>query len=300
MKNCIKCNAEINDDERFCHVCGAEQTVSQPEVQNETADTQDAPFAGADAASFAGAGDNQPSQQKNVYFTPGTDVQPAAFNGGAVVENVAAPKKKKGRKVLAVIIAVIILFVAGFVIKSVMTGVLSGDSKFEMGVVNENSYTNSSVDLKINCPDGWEVLSGDYLSDFLEINPDAEGKYVDYDGTVYEFAAMNLESGSNVLVSNFEGNIADAVLDDDEAFETIIESYKEDGNIVGEPYEMTIGGETYNCFDAEGESMGETFNQRILVVKEGMQYFYIVITVFPEYDDVTAQELIDTYFTSAK
>ncbi len=298
MKNCINCNAEINDDERFCHVCGAEQAVNQPEAQNETAGA--ASFAGADAAPFAGAGVNQPPQQPNVYFTPGTDAQPMTFNGGAVVENVGAPKKKKGKKVLAVIIGIIILLVAGFVIKSVMTGVLAGDSELEMGVVDESSYTNSSVDLKINCPEGWEVLGGDYLSDFLEITPDAEGKYEDYDGTVYEFAAMDLESGSNVIVSNFEGNIADAILDDDEAIETIIESYKEDGNTVGEPYEMTIGGETYNCFDAEGKNMGNAFNQRILVIKEGMHYFYIVITVFPEYDDVTAQELIDNYFTSAK
>ncbi len=292
MKNCINCKAEINDDERFCHVCGAEQTVNQPEAQNKT----------ADAAPFAGAGVNQPPQQPNVYFTPGTNAQPMTFNGGAAVENVGA-SKKKGAKFIIGIIVTIVLCVIGGIVGFIVVGSLadsSASSGFVQGVVDERSYTNSSVDLKINCPEGWEVLGGDYLSDFLELNPDAEGNYVDYDGTVYEFAAMNLESGSNVLVSNFEGNIVDAIMDEDDAVEAAIESYKESGDTVGEPYEITIGGETYNCFDAEGESMGDAFNQRILVLKEGKQYFYVVITVFPEYDDVTAQELIDTYFTSAK
>jgi len=288
MKNCIKCNAEINDNERFCHICGTEQAVNQPE-------------AGAD--SFAGSGTNQPPHQPNVYFTPGTDVQPTAFNGNVAFENVGTRKKKTGSKFILGIIITVIFCVVGGIVGFYVGGDLfnsAGSLSVSQGVFDENSYTNSSVDLRIDCPDGWEVLSGDYLSDFLEITPDAEGKYVDYDGTVYEFAAMNLESYSNVLVSNFKGNIADAVLDEDEAVEAFIEGCKEDGNTVGEPYKMTIGGETYNCFDVEGKNLGTVFNQRICFIKEGMQYFQVVITVFPEDDDITVQEIVDNYFTSAK
>lgn len=306
MKNCKNCNTVLNDDAKFCPTCGAEQEIIEPQAAQPFADAQpQQPFAGAQA---------QPenSAPVNTYFTPGTNAQPASFNGGAVVENVGAPKKKKGVKIVLAVVAIfVICFVAGMV-KGFLTAdndkasnpsagtsqSENGGSIFDKGTSDETGYTNSSLGLKINCPENWNVLTGDNMSEFLELAPDENGKFVDYDGTVFEFSAMNVRSGSNIIVYSIEGNFADALLSEDDFIEEFVDEYKQDGDMVGDPFKILIGGTSYSCFDIESVSVQGIINQRMMVAKEGKEYVYILLSVSPD-DDETIDALIQNYFTEA-
>jgi len=253
----------------------------------------------------------QPINQ-NVYYTPPQDS--AVFNGGEAVQNVGAPKKKSGGKIALIILAVIVVAVAAVIAIGLLSDngestdnpsagasdILGGSSIVEKGTVDEAGYTNEALGLRINCPQDWVVLAGDDMAEFLEVTPDNNGRFEDGDGLIYEFAAMNARSGSNIIVSSVEGNFADKLLSEEDFINDLADSYRSEGDTVGDPFEMTIGGKTYQCIDADGVTIQTPVKQKFLVLKEGKQYVYIIITVFPETEDegVNADTLIENYFTN--
>ncbi|MDE5995849.1 MAG: zinc ribbon domain-containing protein [Eubacterium sp.] len=280
MKNCKNCNAEINDDAKFCTSCGAEQddVVTAESPVNET-------FSAAPAESV----------NSNVYFTLGTDPQPAAFYNGAasaVAGNAAPPKKKNGLKIVIAVIAILVVAGIAFVAK----GALSGGSSIEPGHVDGNAYINSSVDLKINCPDGWKIVTGAELAESIGGTVDANGR-VASDGGYYDCMLIN-DIGDNIIVMTIDGNIVDAAMSEDDFIKSLAASFASNGK-VGQPYKTTIGGNTYNCVDTSSVSEGVAVDQTIFVIKEGKQYFDVLITTFPEYSEETASKLIEANFTAA-
>lgn len=285
MKKCKSCNAEMADNARFCPSCGAENDVYE----------------------------NVQQANQNVYYTPpqGAD----AFNGGETVQNVGASKKKSGGKTALIILAVIVVIAVAVIVWGALsedsaadTGsssagasdILDGSSIVEKGIVDESGYTNESLGLRINCPEDWVILAGDDMAEFLEVAPDENGRFEDSDGVVYELALMNVRSGSNIIVSSLEGNFADKLLSEDDFISDLADSCKEDAENVSEPFKMTIGGKTYSCIDVDSVNIQTPTKQRFIVLKEGKQYVYIIITVFPESEDenVNSDTLIENYFAN--
>lgn len=348
MKICDFCKSEINDDVKFCPVCGAKQG-SKPIAEQPTqpADTAPAepfvnvtsetmPFGASQAEPMpnqpeavpfstpqpeevppATAPFNQTQQPVNngTYFTPNANGgNTEMFNGGAPVQNVAQSKKGKGGKIALVIIGIIVVLVVALIVFGAMSGddsdVNSSDpssgtsqsagsnSTIDKGIADETGYTNASLGLRINSPENWNILAGDDMSEFFEIYPNDNGEYKDSDGTVYEFATLNIDTGSNIIVSSIEGNIADALTSDEEFINDLADDYDDVNEKVSAPFEKTIGSTTYKCIDIDSLSDGEQVKQRMLVVKERKQYFCIVITVFPDYDNVSLDELTDNYLVN--
>lgn len=285
MKKCKSCNAEMADNARFCPSCGAENDVYE----------------------------NVQQANQNVYYTPpqGAD----AFNGGETVQNVGASKKKSGGKTALIILAVIVVIAVAVIVWGALsedsaadTGsssagasdILDGSSIVEKGIVDESGYTNESLGLRINCPEDWVILAGDDMAEFLEVDPDESGRFEDSDGVVYELALMNVRSGSNIIVSSYEGTFVDKLLSEEDSIQSLADGYESDGDTVSEPFEMTVGGKTYQCIDVDGETIQTPFKQRVLELKEGKQYVCIIITVFPDAEEegVNADTLIENYFTN--
>lgn len=332
MKICDFCKNEINDDAMFCPVCGAkqesEQPAEQPSLQTDaapaepfgTAQPETVPFGAAPANQIQpeSAPFNQPQQPANgTYFTPGANMNAnpntEMFNGGAPVQNVAKSKKGKGGKIALIIIGIIVLLVVALIV----FGALSGDdsdvntdpsagtsqsagsnSTIDRGIIDETGYTNASLGLKINNPEGWEVLAGDDMSEFFGFYPNENGEYKDDDGNFYEFVTLNLDTGSNIIVSSVEGNFADALLSEDDFINELAGEYDGANEKTSAPFEKTIGATTYKCIDIDSLSDGETVRQRIIVAKEHKQYLYMVITIFPDYDDVTLDSITENYFSA--
>lgn len=328
MKICDFCKNEIDENAKFCPVCGAEQKsepiVNQPQAA-ETAETEPLgaePFGNSqpEAMPFGTAPVNQNQQSVNngTYFTPGANANDnpnmEMFNGGVPVQNVAQSKKGKGGKIVLIIIGIIALLVVALIVFGALSGDDSdvnssdpsagtsqsagGKAAIEKGTVDETGYTNESLGLRINCPEGWEVLSGDDMTEFLEITPDANGEYEDTDGSLYEFIALDFVSQSNIIVSSGDGNIVDGILSIDDVMDTLIESYKEEGYEVSEPFKKTIGSTTYSCIDLNSRTLRTAANQRMYIAKEGKKYLYIIVTVFPDSTDATLDFIAENYFTN--
>ena len=281
MKNCKNCNAEINDDAKFCTFCGTEQgdVVTAETPVNET-------FSAASAEPV----------NSNTYFTPGTEPQPAAFYNGAapaVAGNAVPPKKKKGAKVVIAIVAILVVAILAFIGK----GALSGGSSIEPGVVDGNAYTNSSVDVKINCPDGWKIISGAELAQTIGSTVDESGRVPSPDGGYYECMLLS-DFGENIITMTVDGNIVDATMSEDDFIKQMASEFAVNGT-VKQPYDRTIGGHAYKCIDCSSVSNGVSIEQTMCVIKEGKQYFFVIVTISPEFSDETASNLIDTYFTAA-
>lgn len=324
MKICDFCKNEINEDAKFCPVCGAEQKsepiAEQPQPAVDTATAEPFGAAQPEAMPFGAApvNQNQPPVNSGTYFTPGANANDnpntEMFNGGAPVQNVAQPKKSKGGKIALIIIGVIVLLAVALIVFGALSDDDSdvnssdpsagtsqsagGKSVIEKGTVDETGYTNESLELRINCPEGWEVLSGDDMAEFLEITPDANGEYEDTDGSIYEFIALDFVSGSNIIVSSGDGNVVDGILSIDDVMDTLIEGYKEDGYEVSEPFKKTIGSTTYSCIDMNSETLRTAVNQRMYIAKEGKQYLYVIVTVFPDSTDETLDSIAENYFTN--
>lgn len=327
MKICDFCKNEIDENAKFCPVCGAEQKsepiANQPQAA-ETAETEPlgtSSFGNSqpEAMPFGAApvNQNQPPVNSGTYFTPGANVNvnpnTEMFNGGAPVQNVAQRKKGKGGKIALIIIGIIVLLVVALIVFGALSGDDSdvssdpsagtsqsagGKATIEKGTVDETGYTNASLGLRINCPEDWEVLAGDDMSEFLEITPDANGEYEDTDGSIYEFIALDFVSGSNIIVSSGDGNVVDGILSIDDVMDTLIESYKENGYEVSEPFKKTIGSTTYSCIDMNSETLRTAANQRMYIAKEGKKYLYVVVTVFPDSTDATLDSIAENYFTN--
>lgn len=278
MKNCKNCNAELSNDAKFCTVCGTEQ---------DDVITAEAPVNEA-----FGAAPAEPVNS-NTYFTPGTGDQPAAFNGGsAVVENVGAPKKKKGVKAVIAVIAIVAVAILAFVVK----GALSGGSSIEPGIVDGNTYTNSSVDVKISCPDGWKIVNGTDLAELTGSSVDENGRVSAPDGGFYECMLLS-DIGENIIVMTVDGNFVDAAMSEEDFMKQTADQFSMNGK-AGQSYQLTIGGNVYNCIDCSSVSGGVSLEQTMCVIKEGKQYFFVIFTL-SEYSDETVSKLIDTCFTSA-
>lgn len=277
MKNCKNCNAELNDNAKFCASCGAEQgdVVTAETPVNETVSAAPAEPVNA-----------------NVYYTPGTESQPAAFNGGAVAENVAPPKMKKGVKALSIVVALLAAALVAFVV----SGALSGGSSIEPGVVEGNIYTNSSVDVKINCPDGWKIMTGAELAKSMGGTVDENGR-VSADGGYYECMLIS-DLGENIIAMTVDGNLVDAAMSEDDFIKSLMADYSLNGK-VSDPYKLTIGNNEYNCFDCASTSDGVSVSQTMCTIKEGRQYFFVIITTLSDYSEKTPAELIEAHFAAA-
>lgn len=226
MKICDFCKNEINDDVKFCPVCGAkqenEQSAEQPSQQTDTVPSE--PFGNVqpEAMPFGAApvNQNQPPVNSGTYFTPGANANGSGnmeiFNGGAPVQNVAKSKKGRGGKIAVIVIGIIVVLVVALIVIGAMSGDDSdvntdpsagtsqsagSNSTIDRGIIDETGYTNASLGLKINNPEGWEVLAGDDMSEFFGFYPNENGEYKDDDGNFYEFVTLNLDTGSNIIVS---------------------------------------------------------------------------------------------------
>lgn len=312
MKICDFCKNEINDDAKFCPVCGAQQKTEP--VNNDpfgATPVETMPFGSAEPQPQAVPVQN--TQPVNTYFVPPASSDAEMFNGGMPVQNVGAPKKKgKGGKVVLIIIGIIALIVIGLIVLGALAGGDSdvsdpsagtsqnagGKTVFKHGTVDESGYTNESLGIRINNPDGWDIPTSDEMSEFLEIYPNEEGKFIDVDGVAYEFLTINMDTGANIIVSSMDGNIADALLSEDDYINGLASDYNGVNERASAPFEKTIGSRTYKCIDADSWVDGDKVAQRIIVAKEGKQYFCVILTIFPDYDDVTLDELTDNYLTN--
>ena len=77
-----------------------------------------------------------------------------------------------------------------------------------------------------------------------------------------------------------------------------MENYEEDGDVMSEPYEMTIGSTTYKCFDCDSSYIQTPIKERVLTYKEGKEFVVISIWIYPEAEDegVTLDSLVEEYF----
>lgn len=329
MKICDFCKNEIDENAKFCPVCGAEQKsepiANQPQAA-ETAETEPlgtSSFGNSqpEAMPFGAApvNQNQPPVNSGTYFTPGANanVNPNTemFNGGAPVQNVAQRKKGKGGKIALIIIGIIVLLVVALIV----FGALSGDDSdvssdpsagtsqsagektiVGQGVFDETGYTNSALGLRIDCPDGWDVLDSDDIVDFFKADVDGNGKVVDEYGWIYEFTALNAKTLSDIDVQSVEGGLADKLLSHDDWLEAYMENNKEDGDVMSEPYDMTIGSITYKCYDCDISDEQYPVKERVLTYKEGKDIVLITIWLYPEDEEegVTLDSIMENYFSA--
>lgn len=327
MKICDFCKNEIDENAKFCPVCGAEQKsepiANQPQAA-ETAETEPlgtSSFGNSqpEAMPFGAApvNQNQPPVNSGTYFTPGANVNvnpnTEMFNGGAPVQNVAQSKKGKGGKIALIIIGIIVLLVVALIV----FGALSGDDSdvssdpsagtsqsagektiVGQGVFDETGYTNSALGLRIDCPEDWVVLNNDEMAEYFEATFDDNGKVVDEYGWLCDFTAMNIKSGSEISVQSIEGDFADKLLSHDDWLELYMDNYEGDGDVMSEPFDLTIGSTTYKCFDCDGNYIQTPYKQRIITYKEGKEIVTISIWIFPESEDegVTLDSLVEDYF----
>lgn len=327
MRICDFCKNEIDENAKFCPVCGAEQKsepiANQPQAA-ETAETEPFGNSQSEAMPFgaAPANQNQPPVNSGTYFTPGANVNvnpnTEMFNGGAPVQNVAQSKKGKGGKIAVIILVIIIAVIGGILSFSIVSSILddekttdpsAGTSQSQsdggktivgQGVFDETGYTNSALGLRIDCPDGWVVLKNDEIAEYYKVSLDENGKAVDEYGWIYEFTAMNIRSDSDITVQSIEGDFADKLLTHDDWLELYMDNYKEDGDVMSEPFEMTIGSTTYKCFDCDSSYIQTPIKERVLTYKEGKEFVVISIWIYPEAEDegVTLDSIVENYFTN--
>lgn len=327
MRICDFCKNEIDENAKFCPVCGAEQKsepiANQPQAA-ETAETESFGNSQSEAMPFgaAPANQNQPPVNGGTYFTPGANVNAnpnmEMFNGGVPVQNVAQPKKGKGGKIAVIILVIIIAVIGGILSFGIVSSILddekttdpsAGTSQSQsdggktivgQGVFDETGYTNSALGLRINCPEDWVVLNNDEIAEYYQSNLGENGKVVDEYGWIYEFTAMNIRSDSDITVQSIEGDFADKLLSHDDWLELYMDNYKEDGDVMSEPFEMTIGATTYKCFDCDSSYIQTSIKERVLTYKEGKEFVVISIWIYPETEDegVTLDSIVENYFTN--
>lgn len=330
MKICDFCKNEIDENAKFCPVCGAEQKSEPIAEQPQAAEAAETEPLGTssfgnsqpEAMPFGAApvNQNQPPVNSGTYFTPGANVNvnpnTEMFNGGAPVQNVAQRKKGKGGKIAVIILVIIIAVIGGILSFSIVSSILddekttdpsAGTSQSQsagektivgQGVFDETGYTNSALGLRIDCPDGWVVLKNDEIAEYFQTDIDESGKVVDEYGWVYEFAALNTRSDSDIDVQSIKGNLSDKLISHDDWLEIYMENYEEDGDVMSEPYEMTIGSTTYKCFDCDSSYIQTPIKERVLTYKEGKEFVVISIWIYPEAEDegVTLDSLVEEYF----
>lgn len=308
MRICDFCKNEIDENAKFCPVCGAEQKsepiANQPQAA-ETAETEPFGNSQSEAMPFgaAPANQNQPPVNNGTYFTPNANGSGnmEMFNGGAPVQNVAQSKKGKSGKIAVIILVIIIAVIGGILSFSIVSSILddekntdpsAGTSQNEdgktivgQGVFDETGYTNSVLGLRIDCPEDWVVLNNDEIAEYYQSNLGENGKVVDEYGWIYEFTAMNIRSDSDITVQSIEGDFADKLLSHDDWLEIYMENYEEDGDVMSEPYEMTIGSTTYKCFDCDSSYIQTPIKERVLTYKEGKEFVVISIWIYPETED---------------
>lgn len=260
MKTCKRCFAVIDEEAVKCPYCGEDQKIN--------------PDSDLNGAS-----------------------QPEMFNGGAVVENIPAPKKKKSKISLAGIIGIIIGIAVAIACSNILSGTFSAN-KIEAGIADESGYTNSSVDLRIDCPDGWEIVTGTELAEMTNSAVAEDGSVKNSEGLVYE-CMMSSDIGENIIIAEIDGNIIDALTSTDDFIDDLTDSFSED-SIISQNFEMQIGGNKYNCISADSVIQNINVKQTVCAVKEKNEYFVIIFTLYPDYSDFNADEMIEDYFKSAE
>lgn len=265
---------------------------------------------------------NEQDNQSNYYYNPNNGDNMQQYAQQPLVQP-EQPKKKskalKALKIIGIIFGVIIILFIALVIIAVATDdtdyeestsqneMLSDeDSKPELGVLTDESYTNAYADIKFNLPsENWEFKDREYIYDIFR----SSGGDMDEDGNVF-LKSGNTKHGYTkyyydmMALDNTTSTSVQFVVTkpDERIFKTTTEdmflnnSKAISGEVAASDiYDVVIAGETYRAIDLADEDSELGFGQMMATKKLDDEFVIIIISGYSDVIDEKLSDYVD-YF----
>lgn len=264
MKNCTICGQPLDDNAKFCTVCGSKVVDEYQPKRN---------YCNAGNANFQ---QTQPiyNQQLSAVQNPGGNKKKTVFIAIG--------------SVMAVIIFILIIAITVVSLKGSGSVGSGFDDKAHVGeIIGENTYYNDYWNLSIDLPDSdWEFFSDSKIYDDkslsnAQIDPDNGKIYVEYDSQkcYYDMFLYNNENGSNIQVMILDSTYTVSPVSAEEMIDMLIEETPElSAQRVGDTYDIDISGETYSAANVNIEYAGVDISQLYAIREIDGEYLMICIT----------------------
>lgn len=280
MKNCTRCGQQLNDDAKFCPVCGTRVTNDYQQQRNDYQPQQN--YYNANSADF------QPTQP--IYYNQN---QPYG------VQNPSEKNKKKKvyiavGSVAAVIILILIITIISVSLSSSGTDDTVSDdtASFDDGVhvgeiIDGNTYYNDYWNLSIDLPDSdWEFFSDSKIYDDkslsnAQIDPENGKTYIEDSSQkcYYDMFLYNNENGSNIQVMILDSTYNTSLFTAEEMIDMLLEETPGlSAQQVGDTYDIDISGETYSAANVNIDYSGVDVAQLYALREIDGEYLMICIT----------------------
>lgn len=265
MKNCTICGQLLDDDAKFCNVCGSKVVDKYHTRQN-----------------YYNAGNVNFQKTQPLYYQ----------NQPSVAQNSGVNKKKTvfivAGSVAAVIIFILIIAITVISLKSSGNVGSVFDNKAHVGeIIGENTYYNDYWNLSIDLPDSdWEFFSDSKIYEDkslsnAQIDPDNGKTYAEYDSQkcYYDMFLYNDTTGSNIQVMILDSTYTVSPVSAEEMIDMMVEETSELlAQRVGETHDIDISGETYSAANINIEYAGVDISQLYAIREIDGEYLMICIT----------------------
>ncbi len=281
---CNNCGFQLPDGTKFCNNCGKPTSVPQePALNNQLP---------PELQSVR----QQPVMQQTPIYAPSQQGGYAQPNAGYPLPPmdyspiVTPPPKKKSKApfiVLGVVVALVLV---------VIIGIITSGSSFtpEHGTIDGNFYTNESIEIKFEKPDGWIFATDEELAEMHDNEFEAED-YADLSALLdtNQYAVdMFVQSplGNNIIVGIEDISAAPGV-----SYDEYVEAFMSETDMEVEYEDLTtkeIAGKEFRVANATAKTMGVNVPQRYYFRKYDN---YMVIIALTALSDSAFNEMEDMF-----
>ena len=288
MKNCKSCGAQMEDNQRFCLNCGAENQPIQSNVNQYNPSLQPQNVNNGNPSFNSNTSDGVNGYQNTIPQSP---VPPKKKNlsAGAIAAIVIA----------AVLVVALVVSIPAIVIRSkAKTRLESGDSSYSQTESNElsfgnidgNTYSNDFANLHFDLPsEEWAFLSDEDVITYLptySIDPKTGKPFISSANDICyaDIVIYNQSTNENIIVQFTPYN--NTFLSEDIVLKSILDQVEEEylnqgitvSNKDTNAGSVEINGNNYSIATIQASAYGNEISQIIAVAKIGDNYVSITVT----------------------